>query len=422
MLRTSVKVKLIIFVLITLAGVSYVSATYVGLLRGIGASPCTVSAEFPDSGGIFTNAEVTYRGVSIGRVGGLHLIDNGVRVDLNIDNCASPRIPVASGASVSDRSVIGEQYVNLLPPSGDGPYMHGGEVIPMSRTTVPTATQQLLTNLDALVNSVDLNALHTTIYELGKAFNGQGPALGSLLDSSNQVLATAQDNLVPTTQLIDTAASVLDTQLAEAGSLQSFSHSLNLLSGQLRASDPVIRDLLQNGPNDLSVIRNFVLDNQTDLGATIAGLATVGQIMVTHIDGLEQILELYPALAAGGQTSVTKDGIGRLGFIANFNDPPDCGDPAKGQQGYEATNRRLPADLSPAVPNVAAHCTAPASSGTNVRGSANVPGGDPFSPSGGGVSYPRVTTANTVTLGTLDTRASILGDRSWIAILTTALN
>jgi hypothetical protein len=38
------------------------------------------------------------------------------------------------------------------------------------------------------------------------------------------------------------------------------------------------------------------------------------------------------------------------------------------------------------------------------------------------VAYPRVTTENTVRLGDVGRRASILGDRSWIAILTTALN
>ena len=53
---------------------------------------------------------------------------------------------------------------------------------------------------------------------------------------------------------------------------------------------------------------------------------------------------------------------------------------------------RSPSDLSPAAPNVAAHCSAPQSSGVNVRGAQNVPGGDPISTAGGGVAYPRATT------------------------------
>jgi hypothetical protein len=62
------------------------------------------------------------------------------------------------------------------------------------------------------------------------------------------------------------------------------------------------------------------------------------------------------------------------------------------------------------------------SSGTNVRGSGNTPGGDPISTAGGGKAYPRVTTANTVRVGDVGNSGAILGDRSWIAILTDGLH
>jgi phospholipid/cholesterol/gamma-HCH transport system substrate-binding protein len=71
---------------------------------------------------------------------------------------------------------------------------------------------------------------------------------------------------------------------------------------------------------------------------------------------------------------------------------------------------------------VAARCTAPASSGTNIRGSAHVPGGDPISTSGGGVAYPRGTTANTVTVDTGLNQAGLLGDKAWLAMLTESLH
>src|ERR1700710_1858437 len=124
MITRLTKIQLVLFVLITLTGVSYVSANYVGLFNGLfGSDECTVHADFPDSGGIFTNAEVTYRGVAVGPVGSLHLIDKGVRVDLNLDDCKSAKVPTDTAATVSDRSVIGEQYVNLIPPDGKAPYL-----------------------------------------------------------------------------------------------------------------------------------------------------------------------------------------------------------------------------------------------------------------------------------------------------------
>ena len=126
MLRRSTKFQLILFVVITLLGISYVGAEYVGLDKYVtGDDGCVIHADFPDSGGIFTNAEVTYRGVTVGKVGPLHLIAKGVRVDLQLDNCSSPKIPASAAAAIANRSVVGEQYVNLVPPNGRAPYVRG---------------------------------------------------------------------------------------------------------------------------------------------------------------------------------------------------------------------------------------------------------------------------------------------------------
>ena len=126
MLRRSTKIQLIAFVVITLLGITYVGGEYVGLTKYVtGDDGCKISADFPDSGGIFTDAEVTYRGVTVGKVGQLHLIKKGVRVDLQLDNCGSPKIPASTGATIANRSVVGEQYVDLVPPNGKGPYDPG---------------------------------------------------------------------------------------------------------------------------------------------------------------------------------------------------------------------------------------------------------------------------------------------------------
>lgn len=422
MIRRVTKIQLILFVLITLSGVSYVSANYVGLFNGLlGSDACTVAADFPDSGGIFSNAEVTYRGVAIGKVGTIHLTNDGVRVDLDIGDCSSAKVPVDTTAAVSDRSVIGEQYVNLVPPNGNGPYLSGGEIIPVSRTSIPVAPQQLLSNLDQFVTSVPTKKLAVVVSELGKAFNDRGQALGSLLDSNSKLLATAQRYLPETIALIEQSSGVLQTQLDDRGPISSWAHRLNLLSQQLKKSDPDIRRLLTSGPKDLDIVKKFVQDNRTDLGITLGNLATLGTMVVRHLNGIEEVFELYPALAAGGQSVVTNDQIGQLGLVLS-TDPQDCGDPTKGSQGYGGTKLRNPSDTSPQAPNTGAHCTAPVNSGTNVRGSANVPGGDPMSTGGGNYAYPRGTTRNTIHVGTALNSAGALGDKAWVAMLGSALH
>ncbi len=79
-----------------------------------------MDARFANSGGIFTNAEVTYRGVPVGRVGDLTLTQDGVSVALMIDDSA-PQIPASAKAVVANRSAIGEQYVDLQPDTTRAP-------------------------------------------------------------------------------------------------------------------------------------------------------------------------------------------------------------------------------------------------------------------------------------------------------------
>ena len=430
-LKRGTKFKLILFVVITLVGISYVSAEYVGLAKFVtGNDGCTVHADFPDSGGIFSNAEVTYRGVTVGEVGALHIINGGTRVDLDLDSCSSPPIPADSIANVVDRSVVGEQYVDIEPPTGpkngQGPHLHGGDSVGnLTQNGLPTATQTLLVDLDRLIRSVPLDDLRTTVHELGNAVAGRGDDLGRLLDATDAFISAASrsDNLNATIQLIDESSSVLQTQLDQREPLKVWTHNLNLLAQQLKTSDPDFRHLLDTGPSDITTVTDFVQNNRTDLGVTLANLADVGDILVRHLAGIEQIFEIYPLVAANGPSTL-HDRASWLGFVLQVApDPQDCGDPAKSREGY-GTVRRYPGSIGPMAPNVAAHCTAPNTGpgAKQVRGSANVPGGDPISLSGGGVAYPRAVTDNTLRLGPALPTTATLGDASWIGLLTAALH
>jgi phospholipid/cholesterol/gamma-HCH transport system substrate-binding protein len=426
MLMRRVKIQLFAFVLIAILGVSYVGAKYAGLGAVLRSGGCTVSADFPDSGGIFTGAEVTYRGVTVGKVGQLHLIDNGVRVDLRLNSCTKPKIAASASATVSDRSAVGEQYVNLIPPNRDGPYLAKGAVIPMSRNSIPIATQVLLTNLDLLARSINTANLTTVLDETTKALNGKGTDLKNLLDAGNNLLTTAIANLEPTIKLIQQSGRVLQTQLELNGQLQSWSKSLDELTATLKSSDPDLRRLLSSGPSDFDVIQSFVRANSGDIGILLANLDTTGQIVTAHLAGIEEVLELYPSIVAGG-ASVTRNcttGGGlcaHFGLVTNINDPPDC------EAGYGGTKKRGPDDATPAAPNAAAQCTS--GDPSDIRGAQNVPGGDPVDPSAGSIVLPRTVTANTVRVGDKlnvgtgsDGKSSLLGDNSWLTLLTDGLN
>ena len=215
MITRRTKVQLLVFVLITLVGCSFVGARYAKLDRLFYDSAYTVTAHFAASGGIFAGAEVTYRGVQIGKVDRLVLTEEGVDVELAIDN-EHDAIPAATLAVVGNKSAVGEQYVELQPKSNDEPYLADGSEIAMADTRTPIQVEQLLSNLATTVGSVDRKALQTTVTELGSAFAGTGEELQQIIDTGNDFINAANDNFDTTTALIRDSNTVLTGQIARA--------------------------------------------------------------------------------------------------------------------------------------------------------------------------------------------------------------
>jgi phospholipid/cholesterol/gamma-HCH transport system substrate-binding protein len=192
--------QLAVFLVISVLGVTYTGLRYAGLDRFFVDTGYLVSADFVDSGGIFEAAEVTYRGVPVGAVEEMTLIDDGVRVTMRLR--PGVEVPDDARALVANRSAIGEQYVDLEPQRQGGPFMDEGFVIPQERTAIPISPTELIVNLDDFVSSVDTDDLGIVLDELGQAFDGTGESLQALVDDGNVLTQAALDDIEPTRRLI----------------------------------------------------------------------------------------------------------------------------------------------------------------------------------------------------------------------------
>jgi phospholipid/cholesterol/gamma-HCH transport system substrate-binding protein len=368
MITRRTKVQLLVFVIITLVGVSFVGARYARLDRIFVDDTYTVVAHFSESGGIFAGGEVSYRGVRIGEVSELELTEDGVDVHLSIDE-DSDDIPAETLAVVGNRSAVGEQYVELQPQAEEGPYLEEGSEIDRDDTRTPIATDTLLTDLSNTVSSVDQEALRTTITELGDAFEGTGPALQRIIDTGNSFIETANDNFDVTTALIRDSNTVLSTQVGSEGALRTFASQLSAFSGSLADADPDVRRLLDNGAVAARELRTFLEDNGVELGDLINNLVTTGDVTSANLPGIRQLLTVYPYVVEGGFTVVSKSPDTGL-YDAHFGLVLTTQHACTG--GYESTDRRIPQDGSNRPMNTEAGCTEPPTQ-SNARGPQNLP-------------------------------------------------
>ncbi|MDN5896780.1 MAG: MlaD family protein, partial [Nocardioides sp.] len=124
MLTGRMKFQIVAFVVIAVCATAYLSVKYIGFNPT--GSDYRVTLSLPNGGGSFTNGEVTYRGVPVGRIESMKTTTDGMEAVLRIEDGA-PDIPADVTAKVANRSAIGEQYVDLRGESTDGDLLEDGD-------------------------------------------------------------------------------------------------------------------------------------------------------------------------------------------------------------------------------------------------------------------------------------------------------
>ena len=380
--------------------------------------PFPVTVELKTAGGIFRGAEVSYRGVAVGRVTKVDLHTSGVTVRLSLNH--GTRVPGNAIAHVYDLSAVGEQYVDLVPTGPSTAFLHKGSVIPASRTTTPLQTATLLYDLERFVNSLNPADVRVLGREGAAAFAGTGPQLSSILDDTGQLIKQLSDTQGATFDLLHNASTLLHGAAAHSTQFDSFASSLDALTATLASSTPTISTLLQQAAPTTQLVGDLIRENGSALGVLLANLATFSDIQVARIPGLRALLVAVPEF---GQLApkVVRDGT--LQTIANIDlDQPLCpsglplSNPISGTRTSvraascnQAILARGAANAPGAGPShqvTAGPSARPVSSGTAQVGSYDATSGL-SSPSDGSL----------VRLGTNGGQQRLLGNNSWQAML-----
>jgi phospholipid/cholesterol/gamma-HCH transport system substrate-binding protein len=162
---------------------------------------------------------------------------------------------------------------------------------------------------------------------------------------------------------------VLATQQQTSQSIRSFSANLARIGAQLRDSNGDISTLLTRTRPALTEANGLINDIRGSFHGLLTDLLTTSRVFLTNKAGLQELLVKLPQAVTAGSALVTSRGI-NVGLVPTFFDPLPC------TTGYGGTDTRSGLDTAgnPAL-NTKASCTAPAGSGTDVRGAQNAPGG-----------------------------------------------
>ncbi|ORW94151.1 MCE family protein [Mycolicibacter terrae] len=375
MISKRIRVQLAVFAVISVIGGSIMGFGYMRLpelLFGVGHYRVTV--ELTNAAGLYPTGNVTYRGVEVGRIKDVTLTPRGVAAVLALDSAVP--IPKDLDAHVHSESAIGEQYVELVPRSGDGPALRNGDVIAADRTSIPPDIGKLLDATDKGLMAIPRDNLRTVVDESYAAFGGLGPELARLVKGSTKLAIDARTNLDSITNLIDNSGPLMRSQVDTSDEIQRWAASIASVSEQLKSRDPDLVSLVKNGPGSSAQARALFERLQPTLPIILMNLVSVADVGVTYAAGLEQLVVLLPSLvevlqAAGTAAHNTKQGMrgAYLSFNLNVNLPPPC------MTGYlPAQQARVSAHEDyPDRPEGELYCRIPQDAMFNVRGARNLP-------------------------------------------------
>ncbi|MDX1886075.1 MlaD family protein [Mycolicibacterium sp. 120270] len=387
-LTRQIVIQMAIFAVIATTALAIMVFAYMRLPTFFGVGQYRVTVELPETGGLYPRSNVTYRGVQVGEVKSVELTDSGVDAVMSLDS--GVKIPADLDAQVHSVSAVGEQYVQLLPRSGDGPPLRDGDVIPMDRVTVPTDINAVLNMTNDALEAIPRDNLKTVVDEAYVAVGGLGPELRRLVTGSSTLAIDARANLDPLTTLIDQSKPVLDSQTDTAGSIQAWAANLASISAQLQSQDPAVAGLLNKGPGAADEVRALLDRLQPTLPIVLANLVSLGEVALAYHPSLEQLLVLLPqgtavTQAVGVHKRNTKQDYKGDALVFNLNLmipalpapiplPPQQLPPPCTTGFLPAQQQRVPTfEDYPDRPEGDVYCRVPQDAPFNVRGARNLP-------------------------------------------------
>ncbi|KRC64807.1 ABC transporter substrate-binding protein [Aeromicrobium sp. Root236] len=281
-------------VVIGVIGIAVVALMMLGAFRAdrlpIIGSGDTYHADFAEIGALKTGSEVRVAGISIGKVQGIELRGNKVRVTFKIDK--GTKFGTETGADIRVRTLLGAEFLALT-PKGPG-QLPKGSTIPVSRTIPPYDVVQAFSQLSKTTDEIDIPELSKALDSLAdvaastpEEFRG---AIKGVSDLSRN-LAARDDQINTLLVNLKKVSGVLNSRNTQLVSL--FKDS-DVLFQAISARRDSIHRLLVSTQSISTQLRGLVKDTRSDLKPALDQLDTVTTMLRKNEASLDEALRIYP--------------------------------------------------------------------------------------------------------------------------------
>jgi virulence factor Mce-like protein len=303
-------------VVVALMGVIVVSVrgSYGAFHKGYRLSGTFTRASY----GVEPGTQVEYRGIPVGKVDSVHLVDHQAELRMSINQ--GFRVPVNVNAVIRPRSIFGDPYVDLdFAPGSSGPFLKAGDRLP--KTGVDAETGDLIASAVPLLEKINAHDLATVIDELAKASDNEGLRIRSSIENATQLgdffATTIQEQLTA----LDSFAA-FQAQFAPTGpSFNAIAANSNIALPTLNAAEVDFQRALDSLTPFANKLAAFLSAEHPDFDRLLDQGDNVVRLLTLREPQLEQVvsgLSRYVYKFAVGQGPETLPNGTKFAFFKNF--------------------------------------------------------------------------------------------------------
>ena len=248
----------------------------------------TYTAAFSEAGGLKVNDEVRIAGVRVGKVSGIELDDDHVKVTFKVKTDSA--FGTETGAAIKVKTILGSMFL-ALEPAGGG-QLDEDATIPVERTSSPFDVVEAFEGLASTSAQIDTDQLAESLTTLADLTRNTPEEFKGALDGLSRLSSNvaAKDEQLNTLLVnLERVSTVLDEHDQDIVELMEDS---DVLFRALVARREAVHDLLVSSTTLSKELTRLIDQSREDLKPALAHLENVVAVLNKNEDNLDSSLRL----------------------------------------------------------------------------------------------------------------------------------
>jgi len=246
--------------------------------------------------GLLAGSDVKVRGVNIGQVKSIELVDGAAEITLLIQD--DEEVPEGATATIRPKTLFGEKFVDVDPDTAEAdarPLAEGEEI---THTEGGFELERVLAETFPLLQAIDPEELLTVIDQLAEGADGLGEEVNRTLVNGAELSEVFADNAANTEQFLQDLALLSEELAGQATTILEVADAANVALPTLNENEDDVVALLQETSRLSSDVADLLEANVPFVNASMVEGSRTLQLLYDHraeviplVVGLRQYIE-----------------------------------------------------------------------------------------------------------------------------------